>query len=88
MVEAAKGGWRRLQGKLTARLLALCEFAEKLTRSPSKMKPEDLQKLREVGLSDGEIVEAVHIIGYFNHINRVADALGVDLEDWMPGRED
>jgi len=30
---------------------------------------------------------ATHIIGYFNHINRLADALGVDLEPEMPPKE-
>lgn len=47
------------------------------------MEPGDLDQLRAVGFDDGAIMEAVHVIGYFNHINRVADALGVDLEDWM-----
>jgi hypothetical protein len=23
-------------------------------------------------------------VSYFNYINRVADGLGVDLEEWMP----
>lgn len=62
---------------------ALCEFAEKLTRTPSAMTPADLDALRSHGLDDGVILEAVHVIGYFNYINRVADALGVDLESWM-----
>ena len=74
-MEAAKGGWRQIRERLPARLRVLCEFTEKLTVSPGRMSREDLQALREVGLSDGEIVEAVHVIGYFNHINRVADAL-------------
>ena len=50
------------------------------------MVREDLDALRREGLDDGEILEVVHIIGYFNHINRVADALGVDAEPWMPPR--
>lgn len=62
----------------------LCAFAERLTREPAGMTPADLDRLREVGLDDAAILEVVHVIGYFNHINRVADALGVDPEDFMP----
>lgn len=47
------------------------------------MTPEDLDGLRAVGFDDGQILEVVHVIGYFNHINRVADALGVDPEEFM-----
>ncbi len=47
------------------------------------MKTQDLDALRKVGLADGEILEVVHIVGYFNYINRVADALAVDPEDFM-----
>jgi len=47
------------------------------------MTREDLAPLRAAGLDEGAILEAVHVIGYFNHINRVADALGVDPEAWM-----
>jgi uncharacterized protein YktA (UPF0223 family) len=34
-------------------------------------------------LDDSSILELVHVIGFFNHINRVADSRGVDLESWM-----
>lgn len=61
----------------------MCEFAEKLTLSPSKMTPQDLDHLRTVGLSEAEIHDAVQIISYFNYINRLADALGCDPEPWM-----
>ena len=80
---AAKTDWRSAEETFTSRERALCAFAEKLTREPAAMGPEDLDALREEGLDDGEITEAVHVIGFFNHINRVADALGVDLESWM-----
>lgn len=35
--------------------------------------------LRDLDWSDEAIVDAVGIIGYFNCITRVADALGVEL---------
>ena len=45
---------------------------------------EHLDVLREHGLTDEDILVLTHVVGYFNHINRVADALGVDLEPEMP----
>ncbi len=48
------------------------------------MSPGDLDLLRGQGFSATAIHDAVQVISYFNYINRVADALGVDLEEWMP----
>jgi uncharacterized protein YciW len=42
-----------------------------------------VQILRECGLSDRDILDAVEVISYFNYINRVADALGIDPEPEM-----
>lgn len=71
---------------MTPRELALAKFAVKLTAVPSSLARTDVDRLREHGLEDTGILELVHIIGYFNHINRLADALGVDLEDFMAER--
>jgi len=60
--------------------LALLRYAGKLTRSPSQMQEDDVQALRRTGLDDGEILEATQIIGYFNYVNRVLNALGVSNE--------
>jgi len=68
---------------LTERELALCEFAEKLTLTPAKMTSDDCSRLRSVGLNDRDILDAVEVISYFNYINRVADALGIDPEPEM-----
>jgi uncharacterized peroxidase-related enzyme len=69
---------------LTVRERALCEFAEKVTRTPSAIRRDDVDRLRGAGLSDRDILDLVQIIAYFNYINRVADALGVDPEPEMP----
>lgn len=63
--------------------MALCQFAEKLTQTPSQMTREDCDALRAAGLTDRDILDAVEVISYFNYINRVADALGIDPEPEM-----
>lgn len=48
------------------------------------MTAADVEALRGRGLDDRAIHDAVQIIGYFNYINRVADALGVEPETFIP----
>ena len=41
--------------------------------------------LKEEGISDGEILEANQIIGYFNYDNRLLNGLGVTTEGDVVG---
>ena len=45
------------------------------------MTKDDVDELRRYGFSDKQLSDAVQVISYFNYINRVADGLGVELED-------
>jgi len=63
---------------------ALCAYAEKLTLKPAHMTAEDVETLRRAGLTDEGVHEAIQVTAYFNYINRVADAVHVDLEHDMP----
>ncbi len=47
------------------------------------MDESDLERLHILGVDDEQITVAVQVISYFNYINRIADALGVDSEPWM-----
>ena len=47
------------------------------------MLSEHVDALREHGLDDRAISDAVQVVSYFSYINRVADGLGVDLEHDM-----
>ena len=65
---------------------ALCDYAAKLTLAPGEVGEADVMGLRDEGFSEEAVTIAVQVIGYFNYINRVADGLGVDPEEWMsPG---
>ena len=43
----------------------------------------DINKVKNYGYSDKEISEIVQIISYFNYINRVADGLGLEPENFI-----
>lgn len=72
-----------VRANLSPRQKALCKFAELVTRSAAAVRPKDLETLRKHKLDDRDILDAVEVISYFNYINRVADALGVDAEPDM-----
>lgn len=62
---------------------ALCDFALKLTLQPAAVGLADADRLRAAGWDDASIHDAVQVIAYFNYVNRVAEAIGIDPEpDW------
>jgi len=75
-------GWR--DAELSARERALAGYAEKLTISPQAMSEADVEELRAAGLDDVAVHDLIQVTAYFNYINRIADAVNVDLEPEMP----
>jgi len=80
-VHAVTKDWRTAD--LSEADRALCSFAEKLTLDQHHMTPADLDVLRSHGFDDRAIHDAAQVIGYFNYITRIADALGVEPEDFI-----
>jgi uncharacterized peroxidase-related enzyme len=68
------------EANLTARDRVLLDYTVALTCEPSERKLEDVDRLREYGFDDPAIVRATAVTALFNHVNRVASALGVTLE--------
>ena len=61
----------------------MVEYAIKLTRNPEAMKSEDVERLRAAGFDDPGILDICQVASYYNYVNRLADGLGVELEeDW------
>ncbi|HJN93739.1 MAG TPA: hypothetical protein QGF05_13585 [Dehalococcoidia bacterium] len=80
LVEAIKEKrWRDLSG-LTPRQTALCEVAEKMSASATKMVEADWQPLRDLGFSDEALLEVGHIVGIFNYLVRMADGFGLLID--------
>ncbi len=44
---------------------------------------DDINHVKKFGYTDKEISEIVQIISYFNYINRVADGLGLEPENFI-----
>jgi len=60
----------------------MLEFVGSLTLDSKSLRERDVQRLREVGFDDLQILEIVQLAGWFNCITRIADALGVEVESW------
>jgi uncharacterized peroxidase-related enzyme len=80
-VEQVKDDWRDMD--LSQAEYAMLEFAEKLTLTPSDMREPDVQKLRDAGWTDRDILDIVHVCAYFNFRVRVVDGLGLEVADWQ-----
>ena len=72
---------------LSPRERTILDFAVEVTHKPNDVTPERMDALRDAGLSDEDILNAVHVVGCFSYYNRMVDALGVEPEDFMPETE-
>lgn len=59
----------------------LLQYAIKLTKNPASVVESDIESLRDEGFDDRGIHDASQVISYFNYVNRIADGLGVELEE-------
>ena len=62
--------WRR--AGLDERRVAICEYAEKLTRDPRSVDEHDLERLRAGGLTPEEAWDVIEIAAMYNFTNRLA----------------
>jgi uncharacterized peroxidase-related enzyme len=68
---------------LPAQVLALCDYAVKLTHTPAAVGAADIDELRRHGWTDEAIHDTIQVIAYFNYINRIAEAVGIGPEpEW------
>jgi uncharacterized peroxidase-related enzyme len=79
LVMAIASDFRR--SSLDAKDKAMLEYAEKITVRPSEVNESDVQKLKQAGWSEVEILDIAALTSYRNFITRIADALGVQLSE-------
>lgn len=59
----------------------MLDYAVKLTLRPWDMQQKDVVDLRQSGFDDSQILDINQITGYYAFVNRLADGLGVELEE-------
>lgn len=58
--------------------MALCKFAREVTLSPELITRQKIDNLRRMGLDDRSILDATLVVSYFNFVNRIVLALGLE----------
>ena len=74
-------------GGVSEKRLAMLDYAVKLTVNPGSVTEHDVERLRDVEFTDTDILHIAEVVGYYAYANRIADGLGIPLEDWIPGEE-
>lgn len=68
--------------EIKPRQRAMLDYANQLTRTPWDMTEADLLPLREAGWDDRAILDINQTVAYYAYVNRVADGLGVVLDEY------
>ncbi len=58
---------------------AMLAVLAKVTQDHAALEPQDFAELRDLGVSDEAIVDALNVAYLFNIINRMADALRFEI---------
>jgi uncharacterized peroxidase-related enzyme len=69
---------------ITEKRIAMLDYALKLTVSPGSVAEQDVVRLKELEFTDTDILHITEVVGYYAYANRIADGLGIPLEDWIP----
>ncbi len=67
---------------LTSRELVLCSFANLLTMHPEVYRDEKyIDSVKRIGITDSGILDATLVVAYFNFVNRIVLALGLEVTE-------
>jgi uncharacterized peroxidase-related enzyme len=72
------------QADISEKEKLMLAYAEKTTREAWTIDTNYIANLKARGFTDRMLHDIVQVTAYFNYVNRVADALGIELES-QPG---
>src|SRR5437867_444046 len=66
---------------LSAEERAIADYCVKLTEQPGRLEASDLQKLRDIGITDAKIYYIIEMAAIFNLTNRLTSGYGMRPDD-------
>jgi uncharacterized peroxidase-related enzyme len=85
LVDALARGYR--DAALSSADREMLDYAVKLTEAPASVTARDAAGLRAAGFDDRALHDICAVVAYYAFVNRIADGLGVELEERMQARE-
>lgn len=58
----------------------ILDYTEKITLEAHTITQEYIDGMKTLGFDDLMLHDIVQVVSYFNYVNRMADALGIELE--------
>ncbi len=62
----------------------MLDYAEALSAVPPPSSRQAIEALQSLGWSDAAILDMTQVAAYYAFVNRLAEGLGVELEDRWP----
>lgn len=81
LVDRLSYNYRSLKGMISDEDYALCEYAWFVTANPREIDQIQVDKLREAGFDDHQILEAAFVAGFFNYTNRWVSTIAPKASD-------
>ncbi len=76
-MQAVVADWRT--APVSEKVRSVLAFLEKLTLRPEHVGPADVEPMRQAGVTDQEIEDAIAICFLFNVITRLADSFAFEI---------
>jgi uncharacterized peroxidase-related enzyme len=59
----------------------MLDYAAKVTRTPAAVTKQEVETLKAAGFSESAVLDICQVAAYYAFVNRLADGLGVELEE-------
>lgn len=59
----------------------ILRYTEKLVKEPATITKTEINNLFDAGFTESGVHDIAQVVAYFSYVNRLADGLGIELEE-------